>query len=308
MNGDEKRMKTILITGATAGIGRDAALYLASKGHHVFATGRNQGALDALAREAAEAGLRLETLRLDVTDEASIEAARTHVDAATSGRGLDVLVNNAGYGLMGPIDQISAEDWRAQYDVNVFGLVAMVRAFAPQMRARGAGRIVNVGSIGGRVTFPLMAAYNSTKYAVEAISDGMRMEMGAFGVHVSLIEPGPIETNFATRAMGELDRYRRPDSPYAASLQKAEEIEKTFARFSPGPRVVSKAIEKAIERRRPAARYVTPFGARLMAGSLLALPTRLRDFVMRLSTGLRFGSLLPPAPAPERARLAGEQS
>jgi len=294
-------MNTILITGATAGIGRDAAIYLARKGHQVFATGRNETALAELQSEADAEGLRLDAFRLDVTDSDSIASAVERVDQATGAHGLDALVNNAGYGLLAPIDQISADDWQAQYDVNVFGLVSMVRAFAPGMRARGNGRIVNVGSIGGRVTFPIMAAYNSTKYAVEAISDGLRLELGAFGIGVSLVEPGPIKTNFSSRAMGELNKYRNEASPYLAAFARAEAIEKMFDRFAPGPRVVCRAIEKAIVRRRPAARYVAPLQARLSLAFLNLLPTRLTDALMRWATGLRFGSLLPSATTPRLA-------
>src|ERR1700733_9145953 len=168
----------ILITGATAGIGRHAALHLAHAGHRVIATGRRKDALAALAKEAK--GTKLETMELDVTVASSIEAAKAEVDKRTDGYGLDVLVNNAGYGLMGPLEEISDADLRAQYDTNVFGLVAMTRAFLPQMRLRGSGRIVNVSSMGGRMTFPFMGAYNSTKYAIESMSDALRMELAPF--------------------------------------------------------------------------------------------------------------------------------
>src|SRR5262249_47522379 len=162
-------------------IGRFTALYLAKKGHRVFATGRSQKALDALAGEAPA---NLETLRLDVTDAASIASVRGEIDRRTQGHGLDVLVNNAGYGTAGPTELITEEDLRAQFDVNVFGLMAMTRAFVPQMRARGDGRIVNVSSLGGRLTLPFLGSYNSTKYAVESLSDGLRVELRPFGVKV----------------------------------------------------------------------------------------------------------------------------
>src|SRR5262249_55022011 len=133
------------------------------------------------------------------------------------GYGLDALVNNAGFGVAVPVDEISDADLRAQFETNVFGLVAMVCAFVPKMRARGRGRVVNVSSIGGRMTLPFLGSYNATKHAVESLSDAMRVELGAFGIDVSLIEPGGIRTNFATRTIDESTAYRNPESPYAAA-------------------------------------------------------------------------------------------
>src|SRR4051812_9899071 len=191
--------QTILITGATAGIGRDTALHLTRAGHHVIASGRSVDALNELRREAAgiAQGGRLDTVRLDVTDAASIAAAVAECDRLTAGHGVDVLVNNAGFGIAVPVAEISDDDLRAQFDTNVFGLVAMVRAFVPQMRARGRGRIVNVSSIGGKITLPFFGGYNSTKHAVESLSDAMRVELKPFGIQVSIVEPGAIRTNFA---------------------------------------------------------------------------------------------------------------
>src|SRR4051812_16541747 len=146
--------QTILVTGATSGIGRHAALYLAKRGHRVFASGRNDKALAALmsSPEAVAAGTGLETVQLDVTDAASIARARQIVHERTGGRGLDVLVNNAGFGVLGPTELITEADMRAQYETNVFGLMAVTRAFLPDMRARRSGRIINVSSLGGRYT------------------------------------------------------------------------------------------------------------------------------------------------------------
>src|SRR5687768_1474346 len=150
--------KTILITGATSGIGRDAALYLARRGYRVFATGRREDVLAQLRRDAD--GLPLETIVLDVTDATSIAAAKRTVDTKTNGRGIDVLVNNAGYGTAAPTEMLTDEDLRAMFETNVFGLMAVTRAFLPQMRDRGEGRIINVSSIGGRFTFPFFGGYN----------------------------------------------------------------------------------------------------------------------------------------------------
>jgi short-subunit dehydrogenase len=290
---------TILITGATSGIGRHAALHLAKKGHRVIATGRSEKALGELGK-AAPAGARLETLQLDVTDAASIAAAHAAVNTMTGGAGVDVLVNNAGYGTLGPTEMITDSDMRAQYEVNVFGLMAVTRAFLPQMRARGAGRLINVSSLGGRYTLPLFGVYNSTKFAVESLSDGLRMELAPFGVHVSLIEPGVIDTGFTDRSMTEASKYRRPDSPYAPVLDRADEMRKISDRTAVGPECISRAIERAATARRPRARYVAPLRAQVMVGFLRAIPTSWADFIMRQVTGLTRRRLLgsPTATAP----------
>ncbi len=273
--------KTILITGATSGIGKDAALHLHEKGHRVIATGRNEQAL----AELNEAGLIAR--RLDVTDPESIRSLAAEVDRITEGEGPDALVNNAGYGLLGPLEVLSEEDVRAQFETNVFGLLAVTRTFIPKMRARGAGRIVNISSVGGRISFPFGGAYHATKYAVEAMSDALRIELKQFGIGVVLIEPGYIRTNFASTTLDLLDPYRDESSPYAASYALTEGIEAKLDRLGAEPRVVSKAIAHAIESRRPRARYVTPGFNILGVWSNLFLPTGLVDRFLARVFGLR---------------------
>ncbi|HKA86004.1 MAG TPA: SDR family oxidoreductase [Haliangiales bacterium] len=274
--------KTILITGATSGIGKHAALHLLARGHRVIATGRNPGALERLEQE----GPGLEMVRLDVTDPASIAAAAAEIDKLTGGVGVDVLVNNAGYGMAAPLSETTDADLRAQYETNVFGLMAVTRAFLPRMMERRAGRILNVSSVGGRVTFPLFGAYNSTKYAVESLSDALRRELRPFGVEVVLIEPGPIKTEFSNHAMEFVGKYRSDSSPYAAIYARADEIKRQADGMSAGPEVISRAIEKAILARRPAARYVAPFSSRLLLHFLTLLPTRWVDALITRATGL----------------------
>ncbi len=273
---------TILVTGATAGIGRHTALALARRGHRVFATGRRQHALDALAKEAA--GLELETLTLDVTKAESIAAGKAAIDAATGGYGVDAVVNNAGYGLLGPLEELDDAALHAQFETNVFGLMAVTRAFVPAMRARGFGRVVNVSSIGGRVVFPMMGAYNATKFAVEALSDALRLELGPFGVGVSLIEPGMIQTEFTDVALGGLEV---PEgSPYAPVVADSERMRKAFEATGVGPEHVARAIRKALESRRPAARYVAPWRSYLGIYAFRLLPTSWMDAILRAATGL----------------------
>jgi len=273
--------RIILITGATSGIGRHAALHLARAGHRVFATGRNTKALEALRDEAPE----IETIRLDVTSTASIEAASFLVDEKTDGYGVDVLINNAGYGAAGPTELITDADMRAQYETNVFGLMAVTRAFVSKMRRRGSGTIVNVSSLGGRLTMPMMGVYNSTKYAVESLSDALRVELRPFDVHVALIEPGVIDTGFADRSMVEVAKYRDPQSPYAPVLARAEELRALTERTAVGPECITRAIEKAATSRRPRARYVAPFRAAILIGFLRLLPTRMADALLAWASG-----------------------
>jgi short-subunit dehydrogenase len=280
----EMTKKIVLITGATSGIGRHAALDLARRGYRVFATGRRKEALAGLKAEAD--GLELEGFEMDVTSADSIAAAVAEIDRATGGHGVDVLVNNAGYGELGPLEQISDADLRRQYETNVFGLMAVTRAFLPRMRQRRAGRVVNISSIGGRTTVPFMGAYNSTKYAVESLSDALRNEMAPFGVEVVLVEPGPIRTEFSDRSMEQLSKYGDPDSPYAAVFARARKIEAQIDATAVGPEHTSWAIRRAIEARRPLARYVVPWRSYAALLAFATLPTRVMDWLLRTFLGL----------------------
>jgi short-subunit dehydrogenase len=284
--------KTILITGATAGIGRHAALELVRQGHHVIATGRRENALATLQAEAKDLAGKLDVVKMDVTDEDSVFLAADRVAMMTEGRGIDVLVNNAGYGQMGPLEEVSDKELRKQYDTNVFGLMNVTRAFVPQMRERRDGRIVNVGSIGGRVTFPLMGAYNSTKYAVESLSDALRQELAPFGIAVSIVEPGPIKTEFNDRAMETIDREKLSGSPYATVVARADEFRQKFESQSAGPEVTTRAIVHAALGKRPRVRYVVPFSSQLMLAVLGALPTRWVDALLRAVAGVNRKNLL----------------
>jgi NAD(P)-dependent dehydrogenase (short-subunit alcohol dehydrogenase family) len=274
--------KTILITGATAGIGRTTALHLAREGHHVIASGRKAGELAKLKAEANE--LRLDTVLLDVTSAASIAAAVADVDRLTDGQGIDVLVNNAGFGVLGPTSAIPEAEIRRQYETNVFGLMNVTHAFLPRMMERRSGRIVNVSSVGGRLTLPFFGVYNSTKYAVEAMSDAMRYELRAFGVDVVLIEPGIIRTNFEATAVSNLDQFKA--GPYATAIAKYEQMSKMADRFASNPMVIAKAIARATKARRPRARYVAPRSTAFMIWLSVMMPTRLWDWAMRKVTHL----------------------
>ncbi len=285
--------KIVLITGATAGIGRTTALFLAKEGHRVIATGRKQAELAKLADEAK--GLPLETLALDVTSAESIAAAVAEVDRRTDGKGLDVLVNNAGFGVLGPTSEISDGEMRRQYETNVFGLMNVTRAFLPRMRERRAGRIINVSSVGGRITLPFFGVYNSTKYAVESLSDALRYELRPFGIDVVLIEPGVIRTNFEATAVSNLEAYR--ETAYGAAMGKYEEMSKMADKFASNPIVIAKAIGKATRARRPWARYVAPKSTNFILMFASYAPTRVWDWAMRKVGFLSPKTLKMDAPA-----------
>jgi NAD(P)-dependent dehydrogenase (short-subunit alcohol dehydrogenase family) len=294
--------KIVLITGATAGIGRTTALYLARLGHHVIASGRKPAELAKLETEASGLAGKLDVVTLDVTSAASIAAAVEAVSRLTSGQGPDVLVNNAGFGVLGPTSEISDAEMRRQYDTNVFGLMNVTRAFLPRMRERHAGRIINVSSVGGRITLPFFGVYNSTKYAVESLSDALRYELQPFGIDVALIEPGVIRTNFEATAVSSIDSFAA--TPYGGALAKHDRMSKMADRFASNPIVVAKAIARAVGARRASARYVAPRSTNMVLLLNAILPTSMWDWAMRkagflTARGLNLSAGVPvPVPGP----------
>ena len=292
----------VLITGATTGIGKESALRFAREGFRVFATGRNKKALDALFD--ASAG-KLEIVELDVTDRESIARAAAEIASRTDGYGVDVLVNNAGYGTVGPTMEVTDEDIRGQYDTNVFGLVAVTQVFARAMMLRGRGRVINVSSLGGKVTLPMFGAYNSTKFAVESLSDALRRELAAFGVKVVLIEPGPIKTEFSKRSVRDLDMYRK-SALYGRALERADAMKERADAMSAPASVVVDAIRKGMTSSWPRARYVVPFSSRVMGWLAWLAPTWMLDFVLTRALGLtRKGLGLDATALPAAASAKG---
>jgi len=277
-------MATVLITGASAGIGRATAVRLAGRGHHVIATGRNTTALEQIRRTAKG---KVDTLVLDVTSAASVDGARKDVEAICGQSGLDVLINNAGYTLAGPLESVGDAEIKAQFETNVFGPLRTIRAFLPAMRTRRRGRIVNISSIVGRLALPFFGPYNATKHALEALSDALRNEVRPFGIEVVLIEPGGISTGFSETERSALEAYGA-DGAYAAQIKKVIAFQKDVGRNAAKPEVAARAIVRAVEAKRPRARYVVPF---LQNRALIALaeflPTEASDAVIQSITGLR---------------------
>jgi NAD(P)-dependent dehydrogenase (short-subunit alcohol dehydrogenase family) len=208
----EGEAPVVLITGCSSGIGREAARRFARAGFRVHASMRRPEQGEALRAEAAERGWHLRTPALDVTSDASVTAAVSALLAETGGR-IDVLVNNAGYYLYGPIEETSPEELRAQLETNVVGVLRVTRAVLPAMRARRDGAIVNMSSVSGRVVVPVVGAYHSSKWALEALTEALRYEVRPFGVRVTCVEPGPFKTDLHTKEVRARES-ARPDSPY----------------------------------------------------------------------------------------------
>ncbi len=266
--------KTALITGCSSGIGKAAAARLARHGWTVYATARRPETLSELTD--------CKHLALDVTDEASMSAA---VDAVLTEAGrIDALVNNAGYSLSGAVETLDVTDIRREFETNVFGLVRLSQHVLPAMRAQGSGRIVNIGSMGGKLTFPGGGAYHASKYAVEAFSDALRYEVAGFGVRVVLIEPGLITTNFDDAALASMDL--QAEGPYASfnravAKTTTEAYAGPMAKFGGPPEAVAKVIEKALTKRRPKPRYTVTPSAPASIATRKVLGDRGWDLAMR---------------------------
>ena len=273
--------KVILITGASSGIGFDAAATLARQGHRVYAAARRVERMEPLK----ECGVV--PLQMDVTDEASMEAGVRTVLAA-EGR-IDVLVNNAGYGYFGAIENVSMEEARRQLEVNVFGLARLCQLVLPSMREQGSGRIVNTSSVAGKTVLYFGGWYHVSKYSVEALSDALRMELKPFGIDVSMIEPGGIQTNWGLIAADHLAESSKGTPYEAEGLREAETMRKAYSmRLLSKPAVVARAISRAVNSRRPRARYRVGFGAGTLLFLHAILPTRWWDALFRLGGKLRF--------------------
>jgi len=280
--------KRVLITGASAGIGRDAAKRCAALGWEVYAAARRTTALESLR---AEAGDGIRPVQLDVNDPASIERARVEILEQTAGYGVDGLVNNAGIALAGALADVTDADLRAQFETNVFGLMAVTRAFLPLMMERRAGRIVNVSSSGGLVSLPFVGAYHATKFALEALSDSLRWELAPFAIRVSLIEPGPIRSEFGDKLVSSV-RAAPKGSAYARVFANADRIKAFADRTMLGPEVVTRDIVHALSSRWPRARYLEPRVLWLAIKAYQIAPTWLSDWVITRVTGLTRRRLL----------------
>jgi NAD(P)-dependent dehydrogenase (short-subunit alcohol dehydrogenase family) len=286
-------MPVALITGASTGIGASTALRLAAKGWTVLAGVRDPAAGERLKEQAAGPGQVL-PLALDVTSAAQIAAAaefvrlHTAADERSPGGRLDALVNNAGIGLGGPLEILPLEDLRRQFEVNVFGQVAVTSALLGALRA-ASGRIVFLSSVGGRVAVPFNGPYSASKYALEAIGDALRGELYSSHVKVVLVEPGSVKTPIWDKTKAEVGRVQIPpqlEAEYGEVVLAAEKlISDTAARAIP-PEQVAATIELALTARRPRARYIVGRDAKGMILARTILPTAVFDRIIRRALGI----------------------
>lgn len=273
--------RAVLITGCSTGIGRATAEHLARAGGRkgpwtVYATARRPESIQDLA------DLGCKTLALDVCDEASMVAGVSAVEAEHGAVG--ALINNAGYGLEGAAEVTPMDEIRRQFETNVFGLIRMCQLVLPKMREARFGRIVNVSSVGGKLTFPGGAYYHATKHAVEAFSDALRFEVRNFGIDVVVVEPGLIKTAFADTASSNVSKTDGPYSDFneavAKNVQEAYEGLRGKLGGATGPEAVAKAIASAINAATPRTRYRVTSGARFVLTTKKLLPDRMWDAFM----------------------------
>ena len=271
--------KAVLVTGCSSGIGWATAKHLSDVGWRVYATARNVEKIAPLE----ESGCRL--LALDVTDEDSMVSAVEEVEREEGAVG--ALINNAGYSQSGAVETVPMEKIRAQFETNVFGLVRMCQLVLPGMRRQGYGRIVNVSSMGGKLTLPGAGFYHASKYAVEAVSDALRYEVEGFGIKVSVIEPGLTRTGFAEAAVGSMDG--QDAGPYAGFDEAVARVTTEnyehgpISRLAGEPEAVAEAIEQAISASSPRSRYAVTPSAHLLIGLRRLLPDGAWDAALRMT-------------------------
>jgi len=250
-NKDTSANKVAIVTGSATGIGYETAVHLAKNGFHTYATMRNLQKANGITEMAKTENLPLSLIQLDVTDDISVTKAIDTV-INESGR-IDVLVNNAGYGLVGSVEDMSIEEMKAQYETNVFGVFRVTKAVLPHMRKRHGGSIVNISSMAGRIALPLYSAYVSTKFAVEGLSESMAYELEPFGIKVAIIEPGAIKTNFRRE---QAAKGSSEDSPYSSMMQSPSKAIEKMLKHRLYPEEVAKTIIQAIENPKPKLRYI----------------------------------------------------
>lgn len=243
--------KVAIVTGSSSGIGYETSLALARDGFYTFATVRNSKKAEKILQIAKKENLNIEIIELDVDDEKSISVTIEKI--MSKKQRIDVLVNNAGWGLFGSVEDVSMKDFRAQFETNFFGIISIIQKVAPIMRKQGSGVIVNVSSVAGRIGFPGSPAYISSKFALEGLSESLRYELGQFGVKTIIIEPGVIKTNFfSSMKIAEL----KPDSPYKEITEKVIMGIKMMAELGTHPSEVATTILNAIKEENPRPRYI----------------------------------------------------
>jgi short-subunit dehydrogenase len=295
--------QVVLITGASKGIGAALPVLLASRfpGIQLVLAARSLDQLEAVAATCRQAGAEVYVVPTDMAEVPQVQAlAQAALDKF--GR-VDAVVNNAGYGQVGPIELVPMDLVRQQFEVNLLGVIALVQALIPAMRQQGGGRIVNVSSVGGRVAFPLGGLYSTSKFALEGLSDVLRMELEPFNICVSVIEPGPVRTEFFDRATSQMQQAVADPSqtPYADALQHMAAMNQRLMSMAWSSEQVAEVIVKALTDRRPKPRYVAATGGKIMLWLMTKLlPTRLVDRFWQRFYGIdRIPKVSPLAQSPQ---------
>ena len=242
--------KVALVTGSSSGIGYETSLALAREGYFTYATMRDLKKEETIKKIATEENLPLKVIELDVDNYDSVQnAVKTIIEEKQR---IDVLVNNAGWGIWGTAEDVSIEEFRAQFETNFFSVVRMIQKVAPIMRKQGTGDIVNISSIAGRIGFPVSTAYISSKFAIEGLSESLRYELGPFGIDVIIIEPGVIKTNF----FDSMKTAKKADDAYKEITEKVISGVKMMAEMGTPPKEVANVIIKSLKEEKPLPRYV----------------------------------------------------
>ncbi len=244
--------KVAVITGTSSGIGFDTALALAREGYYTYATMRDTTKSDKIKELGKKDNLKISVLELDVDDENSVKnAIRKILDQKQR---IDILVNNAGWGLWGCVEDVSVDEFKAQFDTNFFSIIRLIQEVGPIMRTQGSGKIINISSVAGRIGFPASPAYISSKFALEGLSECLRLEMAPFGVDVVIIEPGVIKTNFLNPV--KLSKKSESDTAYSDITTKVVSGIKMMAEMGTSPKEVADAVVKSIKDDKPLPRYI----------------------------------------------------
>src|SRR5580704_4978595 len=287
----ELKGQVVIITGASAGIGAETARRLARGGAKVVLNARRQDRLDALKREIEAAGGTALAIAGDVTSPEDRE--RLVQETMKADGHIDGLVNNAGYGQRGPLEIVSVESIRKNFETNVFSLIALTQLVMPIMRGQSSGTIVNISSVAGRIARPFSSVYDATKHALEALSDGMRGELAPFGVRVVIVEPGFIITEFLDVANSLYGPISERENPYSVFLKEASGSVERFRRFAGAPDDIARLVERALTAAKPKIRYAAPAHAHLFLALKWLIPDWLTERILTKQMGLTPDKLRP---------------
>ena len=269
-------METILITGASSGIGRLSAIHLAEKGHQVVIAARNMDRLEETVHQVPSVAHNIHPYMMDVSDSNSVNNTANLI--LEDWGHIDVLVNNAGYGLKGPLELLEAREIQEQFQTNVFGLMELTRLFIPEMRKRCRGKIINISSVVGRIPLPFNGAYSASKFALEGLSENLRLELAPFGISVSIIEPGYFDTAFVTNQTKGIHS-EETASPYKPYQDKYLHRQNTFGRPAKANKVAV-AIGNVIASKSPKLRYLVGVDAHYAMFLKAIIPDRLFNYIL----------------------------